>query len=69
MSDSQNPSELTPAQRAFAAAAGSVKDGYVKALDRAIAAQRVHKAATHELNVAVAELRTFRVEIEEQVAA
>jgi hypothetical protein len=67
----QNPTgfEMSPAQRAFAAAAASVQDGFVRALDRAVVARQKVKIAQDELNVAVAELRTYRGEIDDQVAA
>lgn len=60
---------VTPAQRAFEAAAATVQDDFVEALDRATEARRVFRAAQSELNAAVADLRTFHGEIDDQVSA
>lgn len=69
MADSETRIENSPAQRAFAAAASTVRDDYVRALDRAVTARQKVKIAQNELKVAVAELRTFHGEIDDQVAA
>lgn len=79
MSDSQTTPENSPAQRAFAAAADTVRGDFISALDRATAARRIYREAdsgstTREnakvaLDLAVAELRTFHGEIDDQVAA
>ena len=71
--------EHSPAQRAFLAAAATIQDDYIAALDRAARARRIfHNAdsgslerdhAEQELHRAVAELRMFRGEIDDQVAA
>jgi hypothetical protein len=59
----------SPAQRAFEAAAETVKDDYLAALGRAIEAQRIAKLANRAAEVAVAELRAFHGEIDDEVAA
>lgn len=70
--------EASPAQRAFEAAAATLRDDYIAALERAVRARRTFKAAHSiadaeaaqvELNAAVAELRSFHGEIDDQVAA
>lgn len=63
------PVDQSPAQRAFAAAAETVRDDYIAALGRAMEAQRIAKAATRAAEIAVAELRAFHGEIDDAVTA